>query len=93
MEESARKYREIGYILLKDRTGGKVDAIEKEVRGVPEDAVRQIYTRWLTKDVDHSWRTLAQCLRDCDLNVLANEIEEHFELSPPQQSQEGGLSS
>ena len=90
-EESAPKYREIGIILLKDRTCAKVIAIEKEVRGIPEDAVHKIYNRWITKDEDHSWSKLAQCLRKCDLNGLANEIEKHFGLSPPQQAQEGGL--
>ena len=84
MEQSAHKYREIGINLLKDKTGARVDAIAKEVRGVPEEAINKIYSRWITKDEDHSWKKLAQCLRDCHLNVLASDIEEHFGLSPPQ---------
>ena len=68
--------------ILKDGTGARVDAIAREVRGVPEDA---IYSHWVREDVDHSWRKLAQCLRRCGLKVLASDIEEHFGLSPPQQ--------
>ena len=89
VEESAHKYREIGIILLKDKTGTKVNAIDREMKGVPVDAVREIYSRWLMEDEDHSWKKLALCLRDCDLNVLAKAIEEHFGLLPPQLSQEG----
>ena len=88
VEETAPRYREIGTILLNDRSGAKVDAM---VGGIPKEAVHKIYSHWIKEDVDHSWRKLAQCLRDCDLNVLANKIEKHFRLSPPQQSHEGVL--
>ena len=91
VEKSACKYREIGYILLKDRTSARVDAIEKEVKGVPADAVYKIYSYRITEDENYSWRKLALCLRDCDLNVLSSAIEEHFGLIPPQLSQKGLL--
>ena len=91
VEESAHKYREIGFILLKDRTGLKVTAIEKEVRDNPVEAVSKIYIRWIARDVDRSWSKLAQCLRRCDLNVLASDIEKHFGLPSPQQPQESML--
>ena len=89
VEESACNYREIGTNLLNDKTGKIVSAIEKAADGVPEKALHTIYSRWITEDEDHSWRKLAQCLRDCDLNVLASNIEKHFGLFPPQQPQEG----
>ena len=82
MEETAPWYRDIGVILLKDRNGTKVDGIEKSVRGEPLEAVHMIYARWMTEDVDYSWRKLTQCFRDCGLNVLANNIEEHFGIWP-----------
>ena len=77
-EETSTRYRDIGVILLKDRNGAIVDGIEKSVRGEPLEAVRMIYARWMREDVDYSWRKLTQCFRDCGLNFLASNIEEHF---------------
>ena len=78
MEESATKYRHIGVILLKDTNGTIVDGIEKSVRGEPLEAVHNIYARWMREDVDYSWRKLTQCFRECGLNVLARNIEDHI---------------
>ena len=80
MEDSSTKYRDIGTILLNDRSGTIVAGIEESARGKPLEAVDIIYARWMREDVDYSWRKLTQCFRDCDLNVLANNIEEHFGL-------------
>ena len=80
MEETSTSYRDIGTILLKDGKGAIVDAIEESVKGEPLKAVHMIYARWMREDVDYSWRKLAQCFRDCGLNVLASNIEGHFGL-------------
>ena len=85
MEQSAWKYRDIGTILLNDRSGARVHAFREAALGDPVEAVYRIYSHWVQEDVDHSWRKLAQCLRRCGLmiNALASDIEKHFELSPP----------
>ena len=83
IQESASKYREIGYNLLNDRSGAIVRNIEKTARDDPVEAVREIYMRWMQTDVDCSWVKLTQCFRDCGLTVLANEIEQHFRPPPP----------
>jgi hypothetical protein len=86
VEESAIKYRQIGFILLKDKGGSRVNTLTESN---PVGAVREIYNHWITEDEDYSWSKLAQCLRECELNVLAHKIEKHFGLTPPQQGQEG----
>ena len=83
LERSAMKYRDIGAILLKAETGAVVEAITKTALGNPIDAVRMIYERWLGEDEDHSWKKLAKCFRDVQLNPLARDIEQHFGLPSP----------
>ena len=91
IEESACEYKQIGTILLKDKTGSKVKAIKEAVGSDPVNVIREIYCRWIKEDEDYSWKMLTQCLRDCELNVLARDIEKHFQLPPPQQHKEGVL--
>ena len=91
MEQSAWKYRDIGTILLKDRTGARVNAFREAASGDPVEAVYKVYSHWVREDEDHSWKKLAQCLRECGLNVLARDIEKHFGLPPPHLSLEGIL--
>lgn len=86
IEESASKYPEIGAVLLNDRSGEKVKNIEGGRSGA--EAVREIYRVWMHKDVNCSWEKLTQCFRDCDLIVLAREIEKHFGLPSPPQPQD-----
>ena len=80
MQETAPRYRDIGILLLNDRSGAIVDGIKETARGDPVAAVDMIYTRWIGEDVDYSWEKLTQCFRDCDLNSLACDIEQHFGL-------------
>ena len=89
MEQSAWKYRDIGTILLSDRSGARVRALREAALGDPVEAVYQIYSHWVREDVDYSWRKLAHCLRKCGLHVLASDIEKHFGLPAAQLSPEG----
>ena len=83
LERSAMKYRDIGTILLKDDTGAIVTSIQQTALGNPVEAVRMIYERWIQENEDHSWKKLAQCFRDVQLNPLARDIEQHFGLPSP----------
>lgn len=78
IQESAGKYKEIGTILLDDKTGAKVNNITIASRGIPEEAIRAIYTRWMREDSNYSWVKLTSCFKCCGLNTLASEIEFHF---------------
>ena len=86
MQQTAARYREIGSYLLNDRSGAIVRGIEVSTRGDPVAAVDMIYARWMEEDVNCSWRKLTQCFRDCGLNSLASDMEQHFGLPSPQQS-------
>ena len=83
LERSALQYRDIGTILLKDETGAVVQAIQETARDNPVVAARMIYERWIQEDEDHSWKKLAKCFRDVQLNPLARDIEQHFGLPSP----------
>ena len=88
IEESAIHYRQIGTILLCDKRGNKVDTIVDDTRGKAE-TITEIYKKWMKEDPDHSWVKLTQCFRKCSLNSLASDIEQHFGISPPQESRAG----
>ena len=87
LERSAEKYRDIGTFLLKDDTGAIVKTIQETAQGNPVVAVRTIYEKWLGEDEDHSWKKLAKCFRDVQLNPLARDIEQHFGLPSPSSDQ------
>ena len=92
IQESANAYREIGTILLNDRRGVRVKAIERDEHWKSERIMKEIYQKWLAEDECYSWTTLTECLRDCSLNNLAYTIEQHFGLMSPQQTREGMIS-
>ena len=83
IEETAHAYREIGTNLLNDRYGRRVEIIESNERGNVKRIMQEIYKRWIAEDEHHSWTTLTQCLRDCNLISLASTIEQHFGLPSP----------
>ena len=83
IETSAVKYRDIGTILLNDKTGAIVTSIQQTAQSNPVEAVRMIYERWIQENEDHSWKKLIQCFREVRLNSLAKEIEQHFALPSP----------
>ena len=87
LDDSAVKYEDIGTILLKDHSGARVRAITKTALGDTVVAVRMIYERWIQEDEDHSWKKLAKCFRDVQLNSLASDIEQHFGLPSPSSDQ------
>ena len=68
------KFQEIGTGLLNDTHGIKVANIQSKTNGNVE-AMHEIFCQWLREDEQHSWRKLVQCLRKCDCEPLANEID------------------
>ena len=89
IEETAHAYRKIGTILLNDRRGVRVDTFEIDENWKSHKIMRGIYRQWIVEDEYHSWTTLTECLRDCNLNTLAFIIEQHFGLPSPVQMKEG----
>ena len=69
-------YKLFGTQLLKDSDGSKVRIIEMKHRD-PVDIAVEILEQWLQGRgrMPITWQTLVKCLRDTDLNVLADKME------------------
>ena len=89
IEESATSYHRIGTLLLDDRHGNRVKIIEKDERGKAEKIITEIYTKWMAEDQNYSWATLTECFRECHLNTLAYNIEQHFGIPSPPETGKG----
>ena len=71
------EYKTFGTFLLNDKTGTEVTSIEEELRGRTQRINMKILEEWLTgKGKPCTWHTLIETLRDCQLNALADQIEE-----------------
>ena len=70
-------YEKFGTLLLEDKKGNKVKNIKVSEHGDPVDITVDILKQWLQgkgrKPV--TWKTLVKCLRDTDLNAVADDIE------------------
>ena len=75
--EIGTDYDKFGTLLLEDKKGNIVDSIAKSKHYVPVDITVEILKHWLQgkgrKPV--AWQTLVKCLRDTDLNALADNME------------------
>ena len=70
------RYIDFGILLLNDEDGSIIETIEANCRQC-HSIVRKILTNWLRgggKPV--TWKELIETLRDCDLNELADTIQE-----------------
>lgn len=69
-------YKKFGTFLLIDETGSRVNSIEEEFRGKPERISTHILEEWLAgRGKPCTWQILIKTLRDCDFNVLADQIQ------------------
>ena len=72
--ETAPDYKKIGTFLLDDKNGRIVEGIAKALPFPLEEIMTKIYEKWLL--YGGTWEKLIQCLRDCQLNALAGDIED-----------------
>ena len=75
VKQCSAYYTNIGHHLLNDKTGSIVRGIELSFQGA-ERILQEIFSQWMQEDVDHSWKKLTECLRRCDLNTIASDIED-----------------
>ena len=75
-EKIATDYKLFGTQLLKDSDGSKVRIIEMKHQD-PVDITVEILEQWLQGRgrMPITWQTLFKCLRDTELNVLADKME------------------
>lgn len=76
-QEISIKYRDFGVLLLDDRTGARLEALEHEHRCNAEHINSKILQEWIAGKGKHpvSWKTLTEVLRDVELNTLAEDID------------------
>ena len=65
----------LGNILLESPNGKKVQTIEATCGQNVDDVVYAIFQKWSSEDGDCTWGKLVHCLRDSNLNALANDID------------------
>ena len=77
-EQIGTNYKAFGTFLLKDDSGTIVSGIVQEKMYAADKINEAILERWISGkgEAPFTWNTLVMCLRDTDLNVLANNIEE-----------------
>ena len=74
--EVGASYRSFGILLLNDKTGSRIDAIEMECLGKPDRIVQKILQKWVEGSGEApTWQMLIKTLRECKLAVLADQIQ------------------
>ena len=78
-------YSTFGIFLLNDTVGSQVECLEEECHNKADKVVRKILQEWLEgRGLEPVTReTLIKTLRDSDLSVLADEVQQRL---PPSQS-------
>ena len=78
-ETVGAEYRIFGTILLNDGNGTLVDAIEHDCNYQCHRISSKILQKWiLGTGKPLTWRVLVETLRDCKLNVLADQIQTKY---------------
>ena len=75
LEKVGSKFKEIGNILLQSDDGAKVKTIEMSKNGDVDNIVHEIFRKWINESVESTWGHLVQCLRDVNLDPLADKID------------------
>ena len=77
-EQIGKKYTTFGTFLLKDDSGTIVSGIESAKMQNATEINITILREWINGkgQEPYTWATLVKCLRDADLNRLADNIEE-----------------
>lgn len=75
---AAVQYKCIGTILLNDKDGSLVAGLTTSQQ--PQEIMRNIFEKWIRLDTECSWPKLIECMRQCELVVLAQEIEDALQL-------------
>ena len=71
----APQYRCLGALLLDDKRGNAIQSMHMANSGDPVATMRAIFCKWLGKDTKCSWKKLIQCMKKCDLNHYAINME------------------
>ena len=77
-EQIGKEYTTFGTFLLEDDSGTIVSGIESAKTQTATEINVTILREWINGkgQEPYTWATLVKCLRDADLNRLADDIEE-----------------
>ena len=77
-EKVGDRYAEFGLLLLNDEDGCYLAELEKDCQGKCRRILLKIFTAWVRgKGKPLTWDTLIETLQSCDLNKLADHIQEN----------------
>ena len=70
-------WRDLGSLMDFDESGSEVVVIEGKHRGDPKDCCRAIFQHWVNGNgiKPCSWRKLIELIKDCEQEMLAEEIQ------------------
>ena len=76
----APKWKALGDQLEFDEFGSNLDAIETKNINKPNECCREMFQHWLKGNGVRpcSWRKLIELLKDCDFEVLAEQVNSVF---------------
>ena len=71
-------YENFGIFLLDDKFGARVKTLAAPHQLNSEPILKAILNDWYERKVQPvTWGVLIVCLKNCDLNALASDIEEY----------------
>ena len=76
VETVAPKWQRLGDQLEFDERGSQLDLIKAKYPNDPVECCREMFKHWLNGNGVRpcSWRKLIQLLKDCDFEVLAEDV-------------------
>ena len=81
IETVAPKWQKLGDQFEFDECGSKLESIKTKNLGDPELCCREMLQHWLKGNGVRpcSWHKLVELLKDCDFEVLAEQVNSVFE--------------
>ena len=77
---AASQHKCIGSILLNDKDGTLISGLT--LSQDPKEIMFKIFEKWVREDIQSSWQKLIECMRRCELIVLAQQMEDALQLNP-----------
>ena len=77
IKRMAPHWRDLGFLMDFDESGTELDTIDSKHRGDPKECCRAVFQCWVNGNGVRpcSWRKLIEIVKDCDQEVLAEEIQ------------------
>ena len=77
---AASQYKCIGAILLNDKDGTLISGLTAS--SDQKEIMHKIFEKWVREDTQCSWQKLINCMKECELIVLAQQMDDALQLNP-----------